>query len=140
MKHGNFADRSLREGSAVGEIGKSHKAKPYLGDKQQGLFTYAHATWNDGFATTAPVGSYLPNAWGLHDMHGNMAELTSTPYDAERKALSAPDSKSGLGWVIKGGGWLSTADYCRCAFRGQSLPVRENYMGLRILLRQKVKA
>ncbi len=138
-KHGNFSDRSLREGSAVSEIGKSYTQKPFRGDKQQGLFTYAHKTWNDGFVTMARVGSYPPNAWGLHDMHGNMAELTSTPYDAERAVLAAPAKDGGLGWVIKGGGWLSTADYCRSAFRGQSAHTKENYMSLRLVLRQKVK-
>ncbi len=139
-KHGNFADRTLRESTSVGEVGKTMKTKPFLGDTQAGLFTYAHKTWNDGVANMALVGSYRPNPWGLHDMCGNMAELTSTPYHPQRTPPEKFDARSG--WVCKGGSWISPASSCRSAARGQFTFLArenqtENYLGLRFILKKK---
>ena len=38
------------------------------------------ARFKDGKLVTADVGTYKPNAWGLHDMHGNAWEWTRSAY------------------------------------------------------------
>lgn len=134
--HGNFADRTLRESDFVGEFPENWKDQ--LGDG--GYFTYAHRVWTDGHVRMSRVGEFPPNPWGLHGVCGNLAELTSTPYHPERQPAEKFDDLSG--WVCKGGSWLSTADYCRSAFRGRfSFRSRENttpnYLGLRLVLRRK---
>lgn len=139
--HGNFADKSLRSGLSIGEVGKNWNQKPpFRSDLQTGLFTYAHKTWSDGFPNMAPIAQYPPNPWGLHDIHGNLAELTSTQYTPDRANPEKFDVNATR--VTKGGSWLSTPQYCRSAFRGMfSFKARENstenYVGLRIILRRK---
>ena len=141
-RYGNFADRTLRESDSFGEIAKNWRpdAKPFFGDRQTGLFSYAHKTWSDGVVTMAPVGCFPPNHWGLHDMHGNLAELTSTPYHATRSPPDKFDDRAG--WVTKGGSWLSTHATCRSAHRGQfTYRARENntenFLGIRFIVKPK---
>ncbi|MBI3922118.1 MAG: SUMF1/EgtB/PvdO family nonheme iron enzyme [Armatimonadetes bacterium] len=75
--------------------------------------------FNDGGLVTASVGGYLPNAWGLFDMHGNAAEWTRTtykpyPYDPAdgRDKGDAAGRK-----VVRGGSWRDRPQYCRSAYR-----------------------
>jgi formylglycine-generating enzyme required for sulfatase activity len=74
---------------------------------------------DDGAVATATVGSYKPNAWGLYDMHGNVAEWTRTTYkpypyiyDDGRERDSKPGRK-----VVRGGSWRDRPKRCRSAFR-----------------------
>ena len=68
----------------------------------------------------AKVGSYLPNAWGLYDMHGNVLEwcLDSGPVEPGSSAVTDPKgSNSGSSRMMRGGSWLKDAWYCRSARR-----------------------
>jgi len=86
---------------------------------------------------TAVVGSYLPNAWGLYDMHGNVWEWCLDWYVADLTAASVTDPKgagSGSCRVNRGGGWDDAASYCRSAFRSGNTPsYRDDYGGFRLV-------
>jgi formylglycine-generating enzyme required for sulfatase activity len=79
---------------------------------------------------THPVGEKKPNAWGLFDMHGNVAEWTLDEYqeDAYAKLGEGPvDAASAVRWptkiyprVIRGGNWLLPASAARSAARYKS--------------------
>lgn len=70
---------------------------------------------------TTPVGSYEPNAWGLHDMHGNVWEWCNT-WVHEDPAKSDDPDYVGSALVLRGGSWNYYAARLRSAFRGESPP------------------
>lgn len=103
--HGNFADRKLFE----------------TGDDR---YRHAHRSLDDGEAFLAKVGTYRPNPWGFHDMHGNLWEWTA--------------SLDGAGDPIaRGGSWVSRSDYCESGFR-RSFPVvtEKSFIGFRLALKR----
>ena len=64
------------------------------------------------------VGQKLPNAWGLHDMHGNALEWCRDVYLEMLPGGVDPEVTSGsLYRVYRGGGWFIDAPGCRSAFR-----------------------
>ena len=67
----------------------------------------------DGYAFTAPVGSYPPNRWGMHDVAGNVAEWVRDAYTPSYSALSGLDpvytDKKEKRHVVRGGSWASNA-------------------------------
>jgi len=85
---------------------------------------------------TLPVGSFPANAWGLHDMHGNVWEWCSDWYGAYPTAAQTnpKGSASGSHRVIRGGSWIFNARYCRSAYRNISTPAgRSNFIGFRLV-------
>ena len=96
--------------------------------------------WDDG--RTAPVGSFAANAWGLHDMHGNVWEWTE---DCWNEAYSSgPNSRlptDGSAWLsgdcdkrlLRGGSWYSFPNLLRSAARlNNSIGLRNNTTGFRV--------
>jgi formylglycine-generating enzyme required for sulfatase activity len=65
------------------------------------------------------VGQYQPNLWGLYDMHGNVAEWTSTPYRLEEKTEGRRyySDSNGDYRVSRGGSNGNPAQSCRSASR-----------------------
>ena len=70
------------------------------------------------------VGTKKPNAWGLHDMHGNVMEWTLDQYepDAYKRAVPWVQSKTPYPHVARGGSWSDSADKLRCGARASSDP------------------
>ena len=94
---------------------------------------WAGTPCNDGFATTAPVGSLKPNPLGIYDMHGNVWEWVS---DCLRSGYSADPAKNAFDCnfrVLRGGSWASPAPALRSAERGWEKPGKEkNSIGFRV--------
>jgi formylglycine-generating enzyme required for sulfatase activity len=124
-RYANFADKSLYETS--------------------GTFYYASTNVDDSIgAHPTVVGNYLPNAWGLHDVHGNVSEWCRDYYNPKLPGgvdpFSAKQSDGHDIRSLRGGAWCSTPQYCQAGFRnpkkhGVHSP-NYPFAGVRVVLKQ----
>ena len=89
---------------------------------------------------TAPVGSFSPNVWGVHDMHGNVSEWVedcgNDSYAGAPTDGSAWESGDCGERVMRGGSWYDRPRYLRSADRFWiSTDYRFSYLGFRIARR-----
>jgi formylglycine-generating enzyme required for sulfatase activity len=83
-------DAELAEALERLRIDNDHKKLPRL----------LRSRFNFDASAVTPVGSYPPNGWGLHDMHGNVAEWCALP------APNEPDDAPSLSHrPLRGGSW-----------------------------------
>ena len=116
----NFADKNC-----LGDVkGPGGKTLDQLGGRD--------LTADDGFAYTAPVGTFPlgVSPYGLLDMAGNAASWTE-----DRATAGAHRNANGNERVYRGGSWRSTAHGCRCADRNSYPPSRnDGNIGFRVCL------
>jgi formylglycine-generating enzyme required for sulfatase activity len=98
------------------------------------------ATYGDGKKgidrkKPTPVGSFPANAWGLHDMHGNVWQWCQDWHGVytQEDVVDPQGPKQGQIRVLRGGSWIYAPTHCRSAYRGWFEPGNRNgYCGLRV--------
>ncbi|RUQ38206.1 MAG: hypothetical protein EKK71_01610 [Candidatus Competibacteraceae bacterium] len=114
-RYANFSDRNDPTGAAISNL-------------------------DDGQAITAPVGHYLPNTLGLHDMAGNVWEWTCSEYNpnygrSEQQCSTRRSNESQR--VVRGGAWNSGPGDLRSAKRLPQKPDQRNpTTGFRVIMEE----
>jgi formylglycine-generating enzyme required for sulfatase activity len=107
-----------------------------FGDDPANLAEYAWY-YSNSQSSHHPVGQRKPNAWGLFDMHGNVAEWCSDWYGPQTtQSIADPVGPSqGLERVYRGGSFLGAAKNCQSTNRlGHNPYTRYNYIGFRLAM------
>jgi formylglycine-generating enzyme required for sulfatase activity len=120
-KDANYSESKLR-GFLVAVPGKTTEVGAYPGK-------------------TTEVGAYPPNAWGLHDMHGNVGEWVEDIYhDSYQGAptdgaawIDGEGENSVRDRVVRGGSWSDDPGLLRSAHRGGfGAFIPYNFLGFRV--------
>jgi formylglycine-generating enzyme required for sulfatase activity len=97
-----------------------------------------HSNTSCSIGQTAVVGSYAPNAFGLHDMHGNVSEWCldgSAAYSAGAVTDPYVSGDPEEPFVYRGGNWSAYSRSCRSAARGGDLATNSYFLvGFRVVL------
>jgi formylglycine-generating enzyme required for sulfatase activity len=118
-----------------------------LGSKQANVKNRPYNGGEEGptLGKAAKVGSYSPNAWGIHDMHGNIVEWCRDWFHAklpggtdpdlyEAKATAAKNRTGDYSRSRRGSAWTDDAWASRSAFRQRFEPHRRyDHIGFRVV-------
>ncbi len=115
----NLADSTLSE--FVCHPYKKHRV-PYPNPSKYDDWIPKDPRFDDGGFLSEPGGRWLPNAWGLLDMHGNVAEWTRSTYRPYPYKIGADrggaSTSGGAGKrVVRGGSWRDRPSRARASFR-----------------------
>jgi len=93
---------------------KGVNPKPIKNPGRKENYELKDERFNDRSLHLAPVGTYKANAWGLFDMHGNVAEWTRSDY--KPYPYSGTEGKAEKK-VVRGGSWNDHPARCTSSFR-----------------------
>jgi formylglycine-generating enzyme required for sulfatase activity len=85
--------------------------------KEKNGFSWAHHNCTDGYAKTAPVGSFKANKFGLYDMLGNLLEWTCSEYTDKYNNKEKQCVINASRFVLRGGSWIGRPGFLRSAYR-----------------------
>ena len=94
--------------------------------------------YDDGFASTAPVGRFVPNRLGIHDGSGNVAEWVNDYYSVPTPGITKPvvdplGPTTGTTRVIRGSSWRHAGEMeLRLSFRDYGAEPRPD-VGFRVV-------
>lgn len=104
-------------------------------------YTYGDGPRGEYRAETTPVGMFPANAWGLHDMHGNVWEwcldrwhdrYAGAPSDGSAWLMPSADEDESM--LLRGGSWIGGPGGCRSACRAPfQLGIAGIFVGFRVV-------
>jgi formylglycine-generating enzyme len=128
-------------GNDISSICQYENVADVSAKRQWGADRKNFADCEDGFAYTAPVGSFKPNPFGLYDMLGNASEIVAdciqhtdyshAPTDGSAWGSNCNDLAS-AGHMVRGGNWVYQLELTRAAARSFSQEGRDWSIGLRV--------
>ncbi len=133
-RYANVADKSVSKLAVRGV-----NPQPIANPSPYQAFVPRDNRFDDGSTLMSVIGKYSPNAWGLYDMHGNVAEWTLSsylpyPYDVEGR--DGADQR--LDKVARGGSWRDRPKRCTSSYRFGYRPYQKVFnVGFRIAAESK---